>query len=259
MAFINYATNNLAIKIVYYGPGLSGKTTNLRYIYLKLDPESRGEFVCLETATDRTFFFDLLPIRAGMINDFQIHFQLLTVPGQVFYEASRKTVMRGADGIVFVADSQVALLDANIESFDGLRKNLLENDMDLNDLPNFLEPLVKGEADYTKGNRFLYAGDEKEIARPDVMPFKRLLGNSLLSSMVKFASGYYRIFDTQDGYTAITSEAIRRVNWNKAYKGYGYPGDFLIVLNTYGLRVKDVPRRAIYLKGERQSPTESEL
>lgn len=135
MAFINYATNNLAIKIVYYGPGLSGKTTNLRYIYLKIDPDSRGEFVCLETATDRTFFFDLLPIRAGMINDFQIHFQLLTVPGQVFYEASRKTVMRGADGIVFVADSQVALLDANIESFDGLRKNLLENDMDLNDLP----------------------------------------------------------------------------------------------------------------------------
>jgi GTPase SAR1 family protein len=135
MAFVNYATNNLAIKIVYYGPGLSGKTTNLRYIYLKLDPDSRGEFVCLETATDRTFFFDLLPIRAGMINDFQIHFQLLTVPGQVFYDASRKTVMRGADGIVFVADSQVALLDANIESFDGLRKNLLENDMDLNDLP----------------------------------------------------------------------------------------------------------------------------
>jgi len=135
MAFINYATNNLAIKIVYYGPGLSGKTTNLRYIYMKLDPAARGEFVCLETATDRTFFFDLLPIRAGTINDFQIHFQLLTVPGQVFYEASRKSVMRGADGIVFVADSQVALLDANIESFDGLRKNLLDNDMDLNNLP----------------------------------------------------------------------------------------------------------------------------
>ncbi len=120
--------------------------------------------------------------------------------------------------------------------------------MDLKDLPNFLEPLVKGEADYTKGNRFLHAG-----GIPDVMPFKRLLGNSTLSLMAKMASGYYRLFDTQDGYTAITADAIRRVDWSKAYKGYGYPGDFLIVFNTFGLRVKDVPRRAIYLKGERQS------
>lgn len=125
--------------------------------------------------------------------------------------------------------------------------------MDLKDLPNFLEPLVNCEADYTKGNRFLYAGGNAGIARPEVMPFKRLFGNSMLSSIVKFASGYYRIFDTQDGYTAITAEAIKKVDWNKAYKGYGYPGDFLIVFNTYGLRVKDVPRRAIYLKGERQS------
>lgn len=125
--------------------------------------------------------------------------------------------------------------------------------MDLEDLPSFLEPLVNGEADYTKGNRFLYAGKEKILAKPDVMPLKRLFGNSLLSSIVKLASGYYRIFDTQDGYTAITSDAIKRVDWDKAYKGYGYPGDFLIVFNAYGLKVKDVPRRAIYLKGERQS------
>ncbi|MFQ6069313.1 MAG: ATP/GTP-binding protein [Candidatus Aminicenantales bacterium] len=135
MAFVNHTTKNIAVKVVYYGPGLSGKTTNLRYIYFKLDPSSRGEFICLETDTERTFFFDLLPIKAGIINDYRVHFQLLTVPGQVFYEASRKSVLKGADGIVFVADSQIPLLDANIESFDGLRQNLLEYNVDLNLIP----------------------------------------------------------------------------------------------------------------------------
>ena len=135
MAFVNYTTNNLAVKVVYYGPGLSGKTTNLRYIYFKLDAASRGDLVCLETDTERTFFFDLLPIKAGLIGDFKVHFQLLTVPGQVFYEASRKSVLKGSDGIIFVADSQIPLLDANLESFDGLRRNLLEQDVDLNQVP----------------------------------------------------------------------------------------------------------------------------
>ncbi|MBU2637743.1 MAG: glycosyltransferase family 2 protein [Nanoarchaeota archaeon] len=120
--------------------------------------------------------------------------------------------------------------------------------MDLAELPRFLEPLINGEADYTKGNRFIYAS-----GIPDVMPFKRVLGNSLLSLIVKLSSGYYRIFDTQDGYTAITADAIKRIDWRRAYKGYGYPGDFLILFNAYGIRVKDVPRKAIYLKGERQS------
>jgi signal recognition particle receptor subunit beta len=135
MPFINYATKSIAIKIVYYGPGLSGKTTNLRYIFYKLDSASRGELVCLETETDRTYFFDLLPIRAGMIGDFKVHFQLMSAPGQVFYEASRKSVLRGADGIIFVADSQIPLLDANLESFDGLRRNCLQNDIDLMKIP----------------------------------------------------------------------------------------------------------------------------
>ena len=120
--------------------------------------------------------------------------------------------------------------------------------MDLKDLPNFLDPLVEGKVDYTKGNRFMYSSGV-----PEVMPFRRVLGNSLLSLIVKFASGYYKIFDTQDGYTAITSEALRKVDWSKIYTGYGYPGDFLVVFNAFNLRVKDVPRRAIYLKGERQS------
>src|SRR4030042_77521 len=135
MSFINYATKTIAIKIVYYGPGLSGKTTNLRYIYYKLDSAYRGELICLETDTERTYFFDLLPIRAGMIGDFKAHFQLMTVPGQVFYEASRKSVLRGTDGIIFVADSQIPLLDANLERFDGLRRNCLQHDIDLMKIP----------------------------------------------------------------------------------------------------------------------------
>lgn len=135
MAVVNYATKNLAVKIVYYGPGLSGKTTNLRYIYFKLDPAYRGDLVCLETDTERTYFFDLLPIKAGMIGEFKVHFQLMTVPGQVFYEASRKSVLKGTDGIIFVADSQIPLLDANLECFDGLRRNCLQHDIDLNKIP----------------------------------------------------------------------------------------------------------------------------
>ncbi len=135
MAFINYATKNVAIKIVYYGPGLSGKTTNLRYIHFKLDPDKRGDLVCLETDVERTFFFDLLPIKAGLIGDFRVHFQLLTVPGQVYYDASRKSVLKGADGVIFVADSQVPLLDANLGSFDGLRRNCVEHGIDLNSFP----------------------------------------------------------------------------------------------------------------------------
>ena len=135
MAYVNYVTKNIAIKIVYYGPGLSGKTTNLRYIYFKLEPAYRGSLVCLETETERTFFFDLLPIKAGLIKDYKVHFQLLTVPGQVFYEASRKSVLKGADGIVFVADSQLPLLEANLESFEGLRKNCLSLNIDLNQIP----------------------------------------------------------------------------------------------------------------------------
>ena len=135
MAFYNYVTNNVAIKVVYYGMGLSGKTTNLRTIYQKLDPSSRGDLLCLESDTDRTFFFDLLPISAGLIDGFKIHFQLMTVPGQVYYEASRKSVLKNADGLVFVTDSQTQLLDANLECFDGLRRNLQELAIDMNSFP----------------------------------------------------------------------------------------------------------------------------
>jgi len=139
MAFINYTTSALTVKIVYYGPGLSGKTTNLRYIYNKLDPSSRGELVCLETEAERTYFFDLLPIKAGYIGPFKVGFQLMTVPGQVYYEASRRNVLIGTDGIVFVADSQMALLDANLESLDSLRRNFQERRIDLAAVPTVFQ------------------------------------------------------------------------------------------------------------------------
>jgi GTPase SAR1 family protein len=135
MAFINYTVNALTIKIVYYGPGLSGKSTNLRYIYDHLDPASRGELVCLETETERTYFFDLLPVKAGYIGHFKVSFQLMTVPGQVYYEASRRNVLIGTDGIVFVADSQIPLLDANLESLESLRRNFQEQKLDLAAVP----------------------------------------------------------------------------------------------------------------------------
>ena len=135
MVFFNYATMQMAAKIVYYGPGLCGKTTNLHFIYSKTSPQSRGEMVSLETETDRTLFFDLLPIDVGVIGGFKTRLQLYTVPGQVFYNTTRKLVLKGVDGIVFVADSQRAMLDANVESFKNLRENLAEIGLNLDEIP----------------------------------------------------------------------------------------------------------------------------
>lgn len=139
MVFFNYATMQMAAKIVYYGPGLCGKTTNLHYIYTKTSPQSRGEMVSLETETDRTLFFDLLPIDVGVIGGFKTRLQLYTVPGQVFYNTTRKLVLKGVDGIVFVADSQKPMVDANVESFKNLRENLSEIGLNLDDIPLVLQ------------------------------------------------------------------------------------------------------------------------
>ena len=135
MVFFNYATMQMAAKIVYYGPGLCGKTTNLHVIYSRTAPGSRGEMVSLETETDRTLFFDLLPIDVGVIGGFKTRLQLYTVPGQVFYNTTRKLVLKGVDGIVFVADSQVPMLEANRESLRNLRENLAEIGLKLDDIP----------------------------------------------------------------------------------------------------------------------------
>ncbi len=139
MVFFNYATMQMAAKVVYYGPGLCGKTTNLHHIYGRTAPGSRGEMVSLETETDRTLFFDLLPLDVGVIGGFKTRIQLYTVPGQVFYNTTRKLVLKGVDGIVFVADSQRAMKDANVESLANLKTNLGEIGIKLDELPLVLQ------------------------------------------------------------------------------------------------------------------------
>ena len=135
MSFINYSAREINCKIVYYGPGLCGKTTNLLYIYKKTNPESKGKMISLATETERTLFFDFLPLALGNIKGFKVRFHLYTVPGQVFYDASRKLILRGVDGVVFVADSQIERMEANIESMDNLRRNLKEQGFNLDTIP----------------------------------------------------------------------------------------------------------------------------
>jgi signal recognition particle receptor subunit beta len=132
---VNYATREITCKIVYYGPGRSGKTTNLHYIYEQVPSDRRGSMVSLATQTDRTLFFDFLPLDLGSISGFATRFQLYTVPGQVYYQATRKLVLQGADGIVFVADSQVRQLGENIESMRDLHANLAEHGTDARSVP----------------------------------------------------------------------------------------------------------------------------
>jgi signal recognition particle receptor subunit beta len=135
MVLFNHATREMTAKIVYYGPGLCGKTTNLMVIFDKLDPKSKGKMLSLATKTDRTLFFDLLPVDIGKVGPFSLKIQLYTVPGQVFYNETRKLVLKGADSVVFVADSQPAMVEANRESFANLLENLQENQIDPNDTP----------------------------------------------------------------------------------------------------------------------------
>ena len=139
MTFINYASREINCKIVYYGPGLCGKTTNIQWIYEQANPEKRGKLVSLATETDRTLFFDFLPLDMGTIKGFKVRFHLYTVPGQVFYDASRKLILRGCDGIIFVADSQAARMGANIESIANLATNLRENGFDIRSIPYVLQ------------------------------------------------------------------------------------------------------------------------
>ncbi len=135
MSFINYSSREINCKIVYYGPGLCGKTTNLQYIYKKTSPEAKGKMISLATETERTLFFDFLPLSLGEIRGFKTRFHLYTVPGQVFYDASRKLILKGVDGVVFVADSQVERMEANIESLQNLKDNLAEQGYDFAKIP----------------------------------------------------------------------------------------------------------------------------
>ena len=139
MSLVNFTTREITCKIVYYGPGRSGKTTNLQYIYSQVPDDRKGRMVSLATQTDRTLFFDFLPLDLGTISGFTTKFQLYTVPGQVYYNATRKLVLQGADGVVFVADSQLRQLDENIESLQNLQANLLEHTIDVRTLPMVLQ------------------------------------------------------------------------------------------------------------------------
>ena len=139
MSFINFAAREINCKIVYYGPGLGGKTTNLQHIFDKTGDQQKGKMISLATETDRTLFFDFLPLDLGTIRGFKTRFHLYTVPGQVFYDASRKLILRGVDGVVFVADSQVERADANVEALDNLVDNLREHGYDFASIPYALQ------------------------------------------------------------------------------------------------------------------------
>ena len=139
MSMINYASREINCKIVYYGPGLGGKTTNLEHVYGKVAPDTRGKLISLATETERTLFFDFLPVDLGTIRGFKTRFHLYTVPGQVYYNASRKLILKGVDGIVFVADSQMERMEANIEAMQNLYDNMAEYGYDLTKLPFVLQ------------------------------------------------------------------------------------------------------------------------
>ncbi|HEY5649754.1 MAG TPA: GTPase domain-containing protein [Nitrospiria bacterium] len=135
MSFINYSAREINCKVVFYGPGLCGKTTNLQFIFKKTNPDSKGKMISLATESERTLFFDFLPLNLGSVKGFKVRFHLYTVPGQVFYDASRKLILKGVDGVVFVADSQMERMEANIESMENLRKNLQEQGYNLDSIP----------------------------------------------------------------------------------------------------------------------------
>jgi hypothetical protein len=139
MSFINYSSREINCKIVYYGPGLCGKTTNLQFIYSKTNPELKGKLISLATETERTLFFDFLPLALGQIRGFKTRFHLYTVPGQVFYDASRRLILKGVDGVVFVADSQIERMEANLESLDNLRINLESQGYELARVPSVVQ------------------------------------------------------------------------------------------------------------------------
>ena len=139
MSFINFPAREINCKLVYYGPGLGGKTANLQWIYEKTAAGQRGKMISLATETDRTLFFDFLPLDLGSVRGFKTRFHLYTVPGQVFYEASRKLILKGADGVVFVADSQEERLDANFETLDNLKEHLKEHNLSFEKIPYVLQ------------------------------------------------------------------------------------------------------------------------
>ena len=189
MALVNHTTREINSKIVYYGPGLCGKTTNIHLIYHRIAPTQRGKLISLATETDRTLFFDFLPVELGTIKNYKVRFHLYTVPGQVFYNATRKLVLKGADGVIFVADSQRAMVDANLESLTNLRDNFAEQGVNLTEFPMVIQ--------YNKRDL------------PDILPVEEL--NAVLNPrMLPF---YESVAKTGDGvlktFTAISKLVLQ--------------------------------------------------
>jgi signal recognition particle receptor subunit beta len=193
MSFINYLSREINCKIVYYGPGLCGKTTNLQYIYNKTNPDAKGKMISLATETERTLFFDFLPLALGEIRGFKTRFHLYTVPGQVFYDASRKLILKGVDGVVFVADSQIARMEANVESLENLRTNLAEQGYSLDKLPYVIQ--------YNKR-------DMPGIA--PVEELRQLLNTSAVPDFEGVASTGVGVFDTLKAVAKLVLSHLKR-------------------------------------------------
>ena len=155
MSFINYSIKEINFKIVYYGPGLSGKTTNIKYLYRKVKNENKGKLVSLATESERTLFFDFFPLDLGRIKGYKVKFHLYTVPGQSYYSSSRKLILKGVDGLVFVADSQRERFEANIESLDDMLENLMEYNIDFSTLPYILQLNKRDLPNITPANELI--------------------------------------------------------------------------------------------------------
>jgi mutual gliding-motility protein MglA len=182
MSFVNRMSKEINCKIVYYGPGLGGKTANLNYVFAATRPESRGKMISLETETERTLFFDFLPLDLGKIGEYKVRFHLYTVPGQVFYDASRKLILKGADGVVFVADSQSARMEANLESLENLEQNLAAFNSSLARMPHVVQynkrdmPEVSSVAEMRETLNLHKAPDYEAVAKTGTGVFETLKG-----------------------------------------------------------------------------------
>ncbi len=206
MSLVNYATREITCKIVYYGPGRSGKTTNLQYIHSRVPWNRKGEMVSLATDSDRTLFFDFLPLELGRISGFTTRFQLYTVPGQVYYNATRKLVLQGADGVVFVADSQRSQFDADIESFRNLQENLLEHGIDIREIPVVIQ---YNKRDLPNILSVAHLEEELNFRNVPSYPASALLGKGVFDTLRSISEGVLRkLAGKLDGSTkAIRAEA----------------------------------------------------
>ncbi|HOW45883.1 MAG TPA: GTPase domain-containing protein [Candidatus Aminicenantes bacterium] len=172
MSFLNYSTREINFKIVYYGPGLSGKTTNIKYIYEKIKKDNKGKLVSLATETERTLFFDFFPLDLGTIKDYKVRFHLYTVPGQIYYSASRKLILKGVDGLVFVADSQTERFEANLESIQDMLENLQDYKIDFATIPYVLQLNKRDLPNVTPANELIAALRKKDEPVLEAVAYK---------------------------------------------------------------------------------------